>query len=140
VQTATASARSRTGPFPARRPRHRRTIAARCVQAPPAPTNGCHRHWTAESARQVCYMVEAVAAPASALGADSVEIAHGGTQSFRNRDGAVLVLVILHDRDQGAADRHARTVQRMDEACILLALGTEARLHTPRLEVAAHRA
>ena len=55
-------------------------------------------------------------------------------------DRAVLVLVVLEDRDQRAADRQARAVERVDEARALALLGPEARVHAPRLEVAAVRA
>ena len=45
-----------------------------------------------------------------------VDAAHIGQQHVGNGDGAVLVLIVFHDRDQRAADGDARTVERVDEA------------------------
>src|SRR3954470_21100873 len=66
--------------------------------------------------------------------------AHVGPQRLRHGHRAVLVLIVLQDRDQGAADREARAVQRMHEARALALLGAEARVHAPRLVLAAVRA
>ena len=55
-----------------------------------------------------------------------------------HRHRAVGLLVVLQHRHQRAADREARAVERVDEARALAALGAgSARLHAPRLEVAA---
>src|SRR4051812_21069887 len=62
---------------------------------------------------------------------------HIGTQSFGNGDRPVLLLIVFHDGDQPAADRDARAVQRVHEARALLAGLPTARLHAPRLELAA---
>src|SRR5947209_3424292 len=43
----------------------------------------------------------------SNIGADDLEPAHIGTQRLGYDDGAVTLLVILEDGDQGAADREA---------------------------------
>src|ERR1700730_3267883 len=75
----------------------------------------------------------------SAVVGDHLEPAHIGLQHIGYRDRAVLLLVGFHDRDQRAADRGAGAVQRMHEA--RLAVGPAiARIHAPRLELAAHRA
>src|SRR5689334_18245477 len=68
---------------------------------------------------------------------DGLQAVHIGTQDVRDRDRSVLLLIILHDGDQGAADRNAGAVQRVHEACALLAGLAAARLHAPRLELAA---
>ncbi len=71
---------------------------------------------------------------------DPLEAAHVGPQHLRHRDGAVRVLVVLQHGDERAAHRHARAVQRVDEAGRLRAGGPVAGLHAARLEVAAGRA
>src|SRR3546814_11472685 len=53
------------------------------------------------------------------------------------RSAAVLLLVVLQDGDQRAADREAGAIQGVDEARPLLARLAEAPLHPPRLELAA---
>ena len=53
---------------------------------------------------------------------DLLEAAHVGPQHVRNGDAAILVLIVLHDGDQRAADGDARTVQRMDEQVALAVL------------------
>src|SRR6185437_11451828 len=70
------------------------------------------------------------------------EPAHVGTQRLGNRHRAVLVLVVLQDRDQRAADREARAVQRVHEAraplpAIRALLGPITRIHAARLVIAA---
>src|SRR4051795_8873802 len=65
--------------------------------------------------------------------------AHISLQHIRHRDAAALLLIGLHHGDQRAADRDARAVERMHEVR-RAPLGTVARIHAPRLEVAAVRA
>src|SRR5690606_3840157 len=72
--------------------------------------------------------------------AHSLESAHIGLQGGRNRDGSILLLIVLHHSDQGAADRQTRTVQGVQELGLLLARALEPGLHAPGLEVAAVRA
>ena len=69
--------------------------------------------------------------------ADVGEARKVAMQRLRDRNAAVLVLIVLHDRHQRAADREARAVQRMHETRALLAGPAAARVHAPRLEVAA---
>src|SRR3546814_5310024 len=69
--------------------------------------------------------------------ADLLEPAHIGPQRFGQGDAAVLLLVVLQDRYEGAPDREARAVQGVDEACPLLAGLAEPRLHAPGLKLAA---
>src|SRR6267378_6877810 len=72
---------------------------------------------------------------------DGLESAHIRLQRHRDVHAAICALIVLHDRDQGAPDGKARTVQRMYQLGLPL-LVSEARLHTPRLEcfkVAARR-
>src|SRR5271166_2332695 len=70
---------------------------------------------------------------------DNLYPAHIGLQHVGHGDRAGVLLVGLHDRDQRAADRRSRTVQRVDEA--RFAVGTAvACVHAAGLEVAADRA
>src|SRR5690349_1927498 len=75
--------------------------------------------------------------PASGIAADDLDPAHIGLQRIRHGDGAVGALIVLQHGNQGAADRKAGAVQGMDEAHALPFLRPEARLHAPRLELAA---
>src|SRR5215207_2199629 len=73
---------------------------------------------------------------------DDCRSAHVGAQRRRNHDGSVLLLVVLHDRDDGAADREPRTVQGVDELRLPRPLGPIADVRPSRLEgfrVAARR-
>src|SRR5215468_6076524 len=70
---------------------------------------------------------------------DGLEPAHVALQRVRHRDRAALLLVGFHDRDESAPDRDARAVERVDEPHLAV-LAAEARVHAPRLEVAADRA
>src|SRR5690606_12835304 len=72
--------------------------------------------------------------------ADLLQTAHIGPQGLRNGDRPILVLVVLHHRDQRAPDGHARAVERVDELRLLLALDAVARIHAAGLEIAADRA
>src|SRR5690348_11854264 len=71
---------------------------------------------------------------------DSFQAVHVRTQRCGNGDRSILLLIVLEDGDQGAPDREARAVQRVNEARALLARLAPARLHAPRLELAAVRA
>ena len=51
-----------------------------------------------------------------------VDAAHIGLQHRRDRDAAVLVLIVLQDRDERAADREAGAVERVHEARALARL------------------
>src|ERR1700741_4036367 len=63
---------------------------------------------------------------------DALRAAHVAAQSGRDDYRAVALLVVLQDRDQGAADGEARAVQRMEMLGLALVVA-EARLHAPRL-------
>src|SRR5947207_10754650 len=67
-----------------------------------------------------------------------LEAAHIELQYVRHGNRAALLLIGFHHRDQRPADRGAGTVQRMHET--RLAVGpTVARIHPPRLKIAAYR-
>src|SRR5690606_7980535 len=72
--------------------------------------------------------------------ANPLRPSQAGPQCLGNVDRAVRILVVLHDRDQGAADRDARTVQGMHEFGLAGLRIAPAREHAPRLEVRAVRA
>src|SRR5262249_15679908 len=55
-------------------------------------------------------------------------------------EGAVRLLVLLEDRDEGATDRERRAVQRVDEARLRLGLGAVADLRAACLKVTVVRA
>src|SRR5207302_9200204 len=76
----------------------------------------------------------------SAMGLDYLLPAHIGLQRLGDRDGAVVALKVLEDRDHRAADRQAGAVQRMHRPRPLALCGPVARLHALRLERAAIRA
>src|SRR5574337_1857314 len=65
--------------------------------------------------------------------------AHIRLQCIGNGDRAVGLLIVLDHRDQRAADRCARAVQRVHEARLAVAAAV-ARIHAPGLKIAAHRA
>src|SRR5215469_7111106 len=73
----------------------------------------------------------------SNISADRLHPAHIGLQRVGHGDAAILLLIILQDGDEGAADGDARAVERMDEARPLPLLRAKAPIHAPRLEVAA---
>src|SRR5690348_14967763 len=64
---------------------------------------------------------------------------HIGLQDIRYRDGAVGVLIGFHHRNQSAAHRDTRAIERMDMTHIAV-LAAIAGIHAPGLEVAAERA
>src|SRR3546814_9309111 len=66
---------------------------------------------------------------------NAVETAHVGPQSLRNGNRAIGVLIILDHGDQRPADREAGAVERMHEACPLLARRAKPGLHAPRLKI-----
>src|SRR6185369_11976043 len=73
---------------------------------------------------------------------DALLPAHVGPQHLGDGHRAILVLVVLQHRDQGAADGEARAVERVHEArsplsTIWALAGPEARVHAARLVVAA---
>src|ERR1700743_2761847 len=70
---------------------------------------------------------------------DYLEPAHIGLQHVRHRDRAALLLIVLHHGDQRAAYRSTGAVQRVHEARFAVR-SARARIHAPRLEIAAHRA
>src|SRR6516225_7681838 len=98
----------------ARSPRCRPKACARSFRPPPSPAHESRRHWRRELAACVCGDARSCA--------DAFEAAHIATERFGHDDRAVALLVILEDRDQRSADREPGTVQRMDEARVLLAL------------------
>src|SRR3989338_2944994 len=77
---------------------------------------------------------------ALAMRRNDLQPAHVRLERLGNGDGTVLLLVVLHDRDERAPDGKAGAVQRVDEARVLFAFRPVARIHAPRLEVAADRA
>ena len=93
-----------------------------------------------QARRMDAVVVGAEDAHAQACVSMRVEAAHVGLERRRDRDAAVLVLVVLQDRDERAADRDAGAVEGVDEARALAVLRPVARVHAPRLEVGADRA
>src|SRR2546425_4022963 len=77
--------------------------------------------------------------PPSSISLDRLEPAHIRLQRVRHRDRAALLLIGLHHRDERATDRHARAIEGVDMAHLAALLGTIARIHAPRLELAAQR-
>src|SRR5579883_1079432 len=73
----------------------------------------------------------------SNIAADHLHPSHIGPQRLGHGNGAVLPLIIFEDGDQRAPDSEPRSVERVHEARPLPVLRPEARLHAPRLEVAA---
>src|SRR5689334_5218474 len=71
---------------------------------------------------------------------DGLQAAHIALQHLWHRDRAALLLVRLHDGDERAADGNAGAVERVHVAHLASALGAVARLHAPRLKLAAERA
>ena len=63
-----------------------------------------------------------------------------GAQRLGHDHAAVLLLVVLEDRDQRPADGEAGAVEGVDEAGLLRVLGPAAGVHPAGLEVAAVRA
>src|SRR5437588_12285003 len=76
----------------------------------------------------------------SAIAFDYLLPAHIGLQRLGDRDGAVVALKVLEDRDHRAADRQAGAVQRMHRPDPFPFRRTVTGLHTLRLERAASRA
>ena len=50
---------------------------------------------------------------------DDLHVAHVGAQDLGHRNGAVGILVVLHDCRHGATDGKARAVEGVDQACAL---------------------
>ena len=71
---------------------------------------------------------------------ESLDTAHVRPQNLRHIDAAVGLLVVLHYRDQGAADRQSGAVQGVHQLGFPGLGVAPARLHAPRLEVAHVRA
>src|SRR5262249_24209270 len=71
---------------------------------------------------------------------DSFQAVHVRSQHRGNGDRSILLLVVFQDCDQGAPDREAGAVQRVNKARALLARLAPAGLHAPRLELATIRA
>src|ERR1700686_1210233 len=71
---------------------------------------------------------------------DQLAAAHIRQQRIRNRDRAVLLLIVLHDGDQRTADRHAGAVEGVQIAHLTALFGAVARAHAAGLELAADRA
>ena len=62
---------------------------------------------------------------------------HIRLQDFRHEDAAVGLLIVFHDRDDRAAARDGRAVERVDELGSLLAFGLVANLEPAGLIVGA---
>src|SRR4029077_11624573 len=75
--------------------------------------------------------------PASSRALNGLQAAHIALQHLRYRDRAALLLVRLHDGDERAPDRDAGAVERVHVAHLAGTLGTVARVHAPRLKLAA---
>src|SRR5215213_10794041 len=71
---------------------------------------------------------------------DAGHPAHVGLENRWNRDAAVLVLIVLQNGHERAADREAGAVERVHEARLLLSRRTVAGIHAARLEIRADRA
>src|SRR4051812_40244318 len=69
----------------------------------------------------------------SARHGDGGDAVHVAAQHLRDQDRAVGLLVVLHHRDQRAADRDAGAVQRVDMGDLAVGV-TEAGVHPPCLE------
>src|SRR5262249_44373702 len=70
---------------------------------------------------------------------DGLQPAHIALQHIRHRDRAALLLIGLHHRAERARDGDAGDVERVDVAVLTTVLGAIARIHAPRLELAAER-
>src|SRR5947209_8660484 len=70
---------------------------------------------------------------------DGLAAAHIGRQRIGHRDRAVLLLIVLQDGDQGAADRDTRAVQGMQVAHMASLVAVPSG-HATRLELTAIRA
>src|SRR5262245_6285234 len=66
-----------------------------------------------------------------------LEPVHVWPQRLGDHDAAVRLLVVLHDRDHGAADGKPAAVERVHEARLGLGLGPVADARAARLEVGA---
>src|SRR5260370_28692156 len=75
----------------------------------------------------------------SAIASDHLLPAHIGLERLGDRDGAVVALKVLEDRDHRAADRQTRAVEGVHRLRPLAFRRTVARLHALRLERAAIR-
>src|SRR5580704_14292293 len=76
----------------------------------------------------------------SLLGSNHLDAAHIRLQHVRHRDRAIGLLIILHHRNQRAADGHARAVERVDVTHVPALFGAITRAHPARLKFPAHRA
>ena len=70
-------------------------------------------------------------------GGKCVDTAHIRQKCGRDAHAAIGLLIIFKHSNQGAPDRKAGTVQRMDELRRFFAFRAEARVHPARLEVPA---
>src|SRR5579864_3947780 len=73
----------------------------------------------------------------SAIGPQNLQPAEIGPKRGRNNDRSVRLLIILEHCDERAPDGETRAVERVDKPGALPFLGPEARIHSPRLELAA---
>src|ERR1700757_5210853 len=71
---------------------------------------------------------------------DSLNAAHVGPECLRHDDRTIALLVIFKDRDERAACGNARTVQRVNKTRVSCFFRAVARVHPPRLKIAAKRA
>src|SRR5258708_4049204 len=76
----------------------------------------------------------------SLLGSKHPYAAHIRLPHVRHGDRALGLLIILHHRNQRAADRNARAVERMNVTHVAALFGAITRTHAARLEFPAHRA
>src|SRR5687767_10480712 len=76
----------------------------------------------------------------SAIGSDMVEAPHIGAQRMRDAHAAIGLLVVLENGDHRAADGEGRSIEGVNIAGAARFGGWAiARLHAPRLEIAADR-
>src|SRR5215831_1444375 len=78
----------------------------------------------------------------SVSAADDLVAAQVRPQRLRNRDRPILALIVLEHRDQRAADREPRPVERVQWLWLARLRVAPTRLHAPRLKrlaVAARR-
>src|SRR5215204_3281594 len=103
------------------------------------PTGVPHLRWTTARGQKASLRAAPRAGHVSGM-LDPLHPTHVRRKRVRHRDGAVLLLVRLHHRDQRAADGDTGAVEGVDEANFAILFRAIACGHAARLEIAAHRA